>query len=78
MLFWNQRKHTKTVPLDPKLNLGITTTAAGAKKFKQYRTKMTTPETKEVNIFIPPEDEDDNVSLQTEDLVQNPVEEDQV
>ena len=41
---------------------------------------MTTPETKEVNIFethvIPPEDEDDNVSLQPEDLVQKPVEED--
>ena len=31
MLFWNQRKHTKIVPLDPKLNVGITTTAAGAK-----------------------------------------------
>ena len=80
MLFWNQRKHTKTVPLDPKLNVGITTTGAGAKKYKQYRSKMTTPETKEVNIFethvIPPEDEDDNVSLQPEDPVQNPVEED--
>ena len=41
---------------------------------------MTTPETKEVNIFethvIPPEDEDDNVSLQPEDLIQKPVEED--
>ena len=48
--------------------------------YKQYRSKMTTPETKEVNIFethvIPPEDEDDNVSLQPEDPVQNPVEED--
>ena len=80
MLFWNQRKHTKTVPLDPKLNVGITTTAAGAKKYKQYMSKMTTPETKEVNIFethvIPPEDEEDNVSLQPEDLVQKPVEED--
>ena len=57
-LFWNQRKHTKTVPLDPKLNVGITTTAAGAKKYKHYRSKMTTPETKEDNIFethvIPP------------------------
>ena len=32
---------------------------------------MTTPETKEINIFethvIPPEDDDDNVSLQPED-----------
>ena len=58
MLFWNQKTHTKTVPLDPKLNVVITTTAAGAKKYKQYRSKMTTPETKEVNIFethvIPP------------------------
>ena len=50
MLFWNQRKHTKTVPLGPKLNVGITTTAAGA-KYKQYSFKMTSPETKEVNIF---------------------------
>ena len=41
---------------------------------------MTTPETKEVIIFethvIPPEAEDDNVSLQPEDLVQKPVAED--
>ena len=67
MLFWNHRKHTQTVPLDPKLNVGITTTAAGAKKYKQYRSKMTAPDTKELNIFethvIPPEDEDGNVSL---------------
>ena len=79
MLFWNQRKHTKTVPLYPNINVGVTTTAA-AKKYKQCRSKMTTPETKEVIIFethvIPPEDEDDNVSLQPEDPVQNPVEED--
>ena len=41
---------------------------------------MTTPETKEINIFethvIPVEDEYDSVSLQPEDPVQNPVEED--
>ena len=41
---------------------------------------MTTCETKEVNNFqthvIPPEDEVDNVSLQPEDPVHNPVEED--
>ena len=41
---------------------------------------MTTPETKEINIFethvIPPEDEDDNVSLQPDDLAQKPVEAD--
>ena len=81
MLYWNQRKHTKTVSLDPKLNVGITTTApgaktAGAKKLKQYRSKMTTPENKSFEThMIPPEDEDDNVSLQPEDPVQNPVEE---
>ena len=34
MLFWNQRKHTKTVPLDHKLNVGLTTTAAGTKMYK--------------------------------------------
>ena len=80
MLFWNQIKHTKPVPLDPKINVGITTTPAGDKKFKLYRSKMTTPETKEVNIIethmIPLEDEDNNISLQPEDPVQNPVEED--
>ena len=41
---------------------------------------MTTPETKEFDIFethvIPPEDEDDNISLHPEDPVQNLVEED--
>ena len=62
MLFWNQCKHTKTVPLDHQLNVGITTTAAGAKMYKQYRSKMTAPETKVINIFethvISPEGED--------------------
>ena len=41
---------------------------------------MATPVTKEINILethvIPPEDEDDNISLQPEDPVQEPVEED--
>ena len=48
--------------------------------YKQYRSKKTTPETKEINVFethvIPPENDDDYVSLQPEDPVQNPVEED--
>ena len=73
-------KHTKSVPLEHKLNVGITATAAGAKMYKQYKSKMTTHETKEIIIFethaIPPENEDDNVSLQPEDPVQKPIEED--
>ena len=48
--------------------------------YKQYRSMMTTPDTKEINIFkahvIPPEDEDDSVSLQPEALVQKTINED--
>ena len=38
VLFWDQRKFTKTVKLDPKLNIAMTNTAPG---IKQYRVKMT-------------------------------------
>ena len=35
-IFWNQRKYDKTVPLDPKLNVGMTTTVAGSKRPPQW------------------------------------------
>ena len=33
-LFWNQRVYHKTAELDPKLSVGMTTTAAGSKTYK--------------------------------------------
>ena len=35
-LFWAQRRFTKTVPLDPNTNVGLTTTAAGARDFRSF------------------------------------------
>ena len=34
--FWDQRKFTKTVKLDPKLNIAMTNTALGIKQYKAY------------------------------------------
>ena len=34
VLFWNQRKFTKTVKLDPKLNIAMTNTAPGIQQYK--------------------------------------------
>ena len=36
VLFWNQRKFTKTVKLDPKLNIAMMNTAPGIKQYKSY------------------------------------------
>ena len=36
VLFWNQRKFTKTVKLDSKLNIAMTNTAPGIKQYKSY------------------------------------------
>ena len=33
VLFWNQSKFTKTVKLDPKLNIAMTNTAPGIQKY---------------------------------------------
>ena len=33
MLFWSHWRFTKTVPLDPSTNVGLTTTASGAQSF---------------------------------------------
>ena len=71
-LFWAQRRFTKTVPLDPKTNVGLTTTASGAQSFRAFCATVTNPETKEMNIFtthvIP--DEEDDESFQPTDPVE--------
>ena len=43
-LFWAQRRFTKTVPLDPRTNVGLTTTAPGARDFRSFCATVTTPE----------------------------------
>ena len=62
LLFWSQRQFVKTVPLDPRTNVGLTTTAAGTRSYRAYCTTIDTQETKETNIFtthvIPKDDEE--------------------
>ena len=68
-LFWAQRRFTKTVPLDPKTNVGLTMTASGARSFRAFCATVNYPETKEMNIFtthVIPEEEDDE-SFQPKD-----------
>ena len=71
-LFWAQRRFTKTVPLDSKTNVGLTTTASGARSFRAFCATVNGPETKELNIFtthVIPEEEDDE-SFQPKDPVE--------
>ena len=71
-LFWAQRRFTKTVPLDSKTNVGLTTTASGARSFHTFCATVTAPETKQTNIFtthVIPDDEDDE-SFQPKDPVE--------
>ena len=69
-LFWSQSRFTKTVPLDPRTNVGLTTTAAGTRSYCAYCATIDTPETEEANIFtthvIPNDDEE---SFQPKDPV---------
>ena len=71
-LFWAQRRFTKTVPLDSKTNVGLTTTASGARSFRAFCATVNSTETKEMNIFtthvIP--DEEDDESFQPKDPVE--------
>ena len=65
-LFWAQRCFTKTVLLDSKMNVGLTTTASGAWSFCAFCATVTTPETKQTNIFttrVIPDEEDDESFL---------------
>ena len=73
-LFWAQRRFTKTVPLDPNTNVGLTTTAPGARDFRSFCATVTTPETKQTNIFtthIIPDDDNDE-SFQPQDPIEPP------
>ena len=70
-LFWSQRRYTKTVPLDPTTNVGLTTTSPGARSFRAFCATLERPETKQENIFtthIILDDEDE--SFQPKDPVE--------
>ena len=69
-LFWSQRRFTKTVPLDPRTNVGLTTTAPGTRSYRDYCATIDTQETEETNIFtthVIPDDDDE--SFQPKDPV---------
>ena len=73
-LFWSQRRFTKTVPLDPRTNVGLTTTVAGARSYCAFCASIDAEETNETNIFtthVIPNDEDDE-SFQPSDPVAPP------
>ena len=62
VLFWNQRKFTKTVKLDPKLNIAMTNTAPGIKQYKSYPMNQEQTPNQNASDFethIIPEDESD-------------------
>ena len=79
VLFWNQRKFTKTVKLDPKLNIAMMNTAPGIQQYKSYIRNQREEPNKHAHIFethiIPDEEsdqeqEDDDLSFQPSDPVQ--------
>ena len=78
-LFWLQRQFAKTVPLDPRTNVGLTTTASGTRSYRTFFASIDTEETKESNIFtthvIP--DEEDDESFQPSDPVAPPAPEEE-
>ena len=64
ILTWNQCHYKKTIPLDSKLNIGITRMASGSKKFAAFPAAQRS-ETEEVKVFethIIPDTEDDDDS----------------
>ena len=79
VLFWNQRKFTKTVKLDPKLNITMMNTAPGIQQYKSYIMNLGDEPNKHTDIFkthIIPEEESDqeqennDLSFQPSDPVQ--------
>ena len=74
-LFWAQRRFTKTVPNDTKMNVGLTTTASGAHSFRAFCATINVPETKQTNIFTMHiiQDEDDEESFQPKDSIEPPI-----
>ena len=79
ILFWSQRRYSKTVRLDSKTNMGMTTTASGARTFRAFHATISTPETRQPNIFtthiIP--DEEDHDSFQPPDPIDTDMQEDE-
>ena len=77
-LFWSQHRFTKTVPLDPWTNVGLTTTAAGTRTYHAFCATINTQETQETNIFtthvIPDDDEE---SFQPSDPVAPPAQDEE-
>ena len=77
-LFWAQHRYVKTIPLDTKTNVGLTTTAAGAHSFRTFCATIKAPETIQLNIFtthvIPDDDGESkhNESLQPKDPIEPP------
>ena len=79
VLFWDQRKFTKTVKLDPKLNIAMMNTALGIKHYKPYLMNQEGMSNQNASVFkthIIPEDEsdkgqdDDDLSFQPRDPIQ--------
>ena len=77
-LFWAQRCYVKTVLLDTKTNVGLTTTAAGARSFCAFCATIKAPETIQPNIFtthvIPDDDGESELdkSFQPKDPIEPP------
>ena len=77
-LFWSQWQFAKTVLLDPRTNVGLTTTASGALSYRAFCSSIDAEETNQTNIFtihIIPDDEDDEY-FQPRDRVEPPAPED--
>ena len=79
VLFWNQRKFTKTVKLDSKLNIAMTNMAPGIKQYKSYLMNQGEAPNQNASVFkthiIPEEEsdqgqEDDDLSFQPLDPIQ--------
>ena len=72
-LFWAQWRFAKTLPLDSKMNVGLTTTASDAHLFRAFCATIEAPETKQPNIFkthVIPDDEDE--AFQPKDPIEPP------
>ena len=79
VLLWDQRKFTKTVKLDPNLNIAMTNTGPGVKHYKtdlMNQERMSNQNASVVETHIIPEDDsikdkdDDDLSFQPPDPIQ--------
>ena len=77
-LFWSQRRFTKTVPLDPRTNVRLTTTAAGTRTYRAFCATLNAQETHEANIFTTHVIlDDDEESFQPSDPVAPPAQDEE-